>query len=66
MVDVASGGRLEFGIGRGNTAFDYSGYGIPQEESRGRFEEATEIITKTTKELETDFLDAPNRPAWPT
>lgn len=24
--------------------------------------EATEIITKTTKELETDFLDAPNRP----
>jgi len=28
--------------------------------------EATEIITKTKQELETDFLDAPNRPAWPT
>jgi alkanesulfonate monooxygenase SsuD/methylene tetrahydromethanopterin reductase-like flavin-dependent oxidoreductase (luciferase family) len=46
MVDVASAGRLEFGIGRGNTMFDYTGYGIPQDESRGRFEEATEIITK--------------------
>ena len=29
MVDVASGGRLEFGIGRGNTLEDYTVYGIP-------------------------------------
>ena len=44
MVDVASGGRLEFGIGRGNTLEDYTVYGIPLEESRGRFEEATDVI----------------------
>ena len=44
MVDVASGGRLEFGIGRGNTLEDYTVYGIPVEESRGRFEEATDVI----------------------
>jgi len=44
MVDVASGGRLEFGIGRGNTLGDYTVYGIPPEESRARFEEAAEVI----------------------
>src|SRR5579871_673127 len=44
MVDVASGGRLEFGIGLGNTPADYAHYGIPQEQSRARFEEAVQII----------------------
>jgi alkanesulfonate monooxygenase SsuD/methylene tetrahydromethanopterin reductase-like flavin-dependent oxidoreductase (luciferase family) len=44
MVDVTSGGRLEFGIGLGNTEVDYTHYGVPRAESRGRFEEAAEII----------------------
>ena len=34
MVDVASGGRLEFGIGRGNTLGDYTVYGVPPEIDR--------------------------------
>lgn len=46
MVDVLSGGRLEFGIGLGNTAVDFKVYGVPREESRRRFEEAAEIIVK--------------------
>ena len=45
MVDVASGGRLEFGIGLGNTDVDFRAYGIPREESRTRYEEAIEVIT---------------------
>ncbi len=44
MVDVTSGGRLEFGIGRGNTPMDYTVFGIPPEESRARFVEATDLI----------------------
>ncbi len=50
MVDVASGGRLEFGIGLGNTAVDYTHYGVPRDESRARFEEAAEIIAAAWSE----------------
>lgn len=44
MVDVISGGRLEFGIGLGNTALDYEVYGVPRDDSRARYEEAAEVI----------------------
>src|ERR671933_278109 len=46
MVDVTARGRLEFGMGLGNTAVDYRHYGVPREESRARFEEAAEIVTR--------------------
>jgi alkanesulfonate monooxygenase SsuD/methylene tetrahydromethanopterin reductase-like flavin-dependent oxidoreductase (luciferase family) len=45
-ADVLSGGRLEFGVGRGTAPVHYVGYNIPQEESRERFEEALEVILK--------------------
>jgi alkanesulfonate monooxygenase SsuD/methylene tetrahydromethanopterin reductase-like flavin-dependent oxidoreductase (luciferase family) len=50
MVDVTSGGRLQFGIGLGNTTVDYRNYGIPREEGRARFEEAAEIIVRAWSE----------------
>lgn len=43
-LDVLSGGRLEFGVGRGASPVYYSGYNVPMEESRGRFEESLEVI----------------------
>lgn len=46
MVDALSGGRLEFGIGRGNTDLDYTIYGVSREESPERLREAVEIIRK--------------------
>ncbi len=46
MVDALSGGRLEFGIGRGNTALDYMVYGVDRAESQARLDEALEIIRK--------------------
>ncbi|HZT08699.1 MAG TPA: LLM class flavin-dependent oxidoreductase [Chloroflexota bacterium] len=46
MVDVLSRGRLEFGIGLGNTPSDFLVYGVPREEARPRFEEEGEIIAR--------------------
>jgi len=43
-ADILSGGRLEFGVGRGTAPIHYEGYNISQEESRERFEEALEVI----------------------
>src|SRR5579884_3702077 len=46
MMDAISGGRLEFGVGRGNTPLDYTLYGVDQSDTRSRFEEAMEVIEK--------------------
>jgi alkanesulfonate monooxygenase SsuD/methylene tetrahydromethanopterin reductase-like flavin-dependent oxidoreductase (luciferase family) len=43
-VDILSDGRLEFGVGRGTAPLHYAGYGIPQEQSRERFDEALDFI----------------------
>ena len=45
-VDILSDGRLEFGAGRGTNPLHYGGFNIPMEESRERFTEALELITK--------------------
>src|SRR5438445_13872963 len=43
-ADILSNGRLEFGVGRGTAPLHYTGYDIPQEESRERFDEALDFI----------------------
>jgi alkanesulfonate monooxygenase SsuD/methylene tetrahydromethanopterin reductase-like flavin-dependent oxidoreductase (luciferase family) len=45
-VDILSDGRLEFGAGRGTNPLHYGGFNIPMQESRERFSEALELITK--------------------
>jgi alkanesulfonate monooxygenase SsuD/methylene tetrahydromethanopterin reductase-like flavin-dependent oxidoreductase (luciferase family) len=45
-VDHISGGRLIFGVGRSGFARTYEAYGIPYAESRERFAETLEIVTK--------------------
>ena len=46
-LDQISDGRVEFGIGRGTFPNVHDGFGVPFEESRGRFEESIEIILKS-------------------
>ncbi len=45
-VDILSGGRLDFGVGRGTIAVHFQGFNVNREESRERFEEALEVIEK--------------------
>ena len=45
-VDILSDGRLVFGVGRGTNPTQYGGFNIPMIESRDRFNEALDIITK--------------------
>ena len=44
ICDILSNGRLELGVGRGTAPLHYTGYDIPQEESRERFDEALDFI----------------------
>ena len=46
-LDQISDGRVEFGVGRGTFPNVHEGFGVPFEESRGRFEESIEIILKS-------------------
>lgn len=45
-LDLLSGGRLEFGVGKGYRAGEFAGFQIPMAEAAERFDEAIEIIRK--------------------
>lgn len=50
-LDILSGGRAIFGVGRGAMPTHYEGYGIDQSEGRDRFLEALELVlTAWTKD----------------
>ena len=43
-ADILSGGRLEFGVGRGSIPTQFHGFGVPVAENRARFAECLDII----------------------
>jgi alkanesulfonate monooxygenase SsuD/methylene tetrahydromethanopterin reductase-like flavin-dependent oxidoreductase (luciferase family) len=45
-VDILSNGRLDLGVGRGTIAVHFQGFNVNRDESRERFEESLDIITK--------------------
>jgi alkanesulfonate monooxygenase SsuD/methylene tetrahydromethanopterin reductase-like flavin-dependent oxidoreductase (luciferase family) len=53
-LDVLSGGRAIFGIGRGSNPEHYQGMGIATEEGRPRFLEALEVVIKCWTEERLD------------
>jgi alkanesulfonate monooxygenase SsuD/methylene tetrahydromethanopterin reductase-like flavin-dependent oxidoreductase (luciferase family) len=46
-LDLISGGRLDFGIGKGYRHSEFKGFRIPPEEAEPRFEESVEVIAKS-------------------
>ena len=45
-LDLVSGGRLDFGVGKGYRHNEFTGSRIPQAEAEARFEEGIEVITR--------------------
>jgi alkanesulfonate monooxygenase SsuD/methylene tetrahydromethanopterin reductase-like flavin-dependent oxidoreductase (luciferase family) len=45
-LDLLSGGRLDFGIGKGYRWNEFAGFCVPLEEADARFEEVLEVLTK--------------------
>jgi alkanesulfonate monooxygenase SsuD/methylene tetrahydromethanopterin reductase-like flavin-dependent oxidoreductase (luciferase family) len=45
-LDLLSGGRLDFGIGKGYRYNEFAGFCTPMEEADSRFDEAMAVITK--------------------
>jgi alkanesulfonate monooxygenase SsuD/methylene tetrahydromethanopterin reductase-like flavin-dependent oxidoreductase (luciferase family) len=46
-LDLVSGGRFDFGIGKGYRHSEFKGFVIAPEEAEARFEEAIEILTRS-------------------
>jgi alkanesulfonate monooxygenase SsuD/methylene tetrahydromethanopterin reductase-like flavin-dependent oxidoreductase (luciferase family) len=54
-LDVLSGGRFTVGIGRGYRAAEFTGFGVPREESRARFDEAVQIMLAAWTRSHVDY-----------
>jgi alkanesulfonate monooxygenase SsuD/methylene tetrahydromethanopterin reductase-like flavin-dependent oxidoreductase (luciferase family) len=69
MVDLMSGGRLEFGIGRGFVDFDYDRLGVPRDDSQERMYEQLDIILKAWSgepfAHEGKYYNYPKLELWP-
>jgi alkanesulfonate monooxygenase SsuD/methylene tetrahydromethanopterin reductase-like flavin-dependent oxidoreductase (luciferase family) len=45
-LDLLSGGRFDFGIGKGYRYNEFSGFCVPMEEAEARFDECVEVMTR--------------------
>ncbi len=55
MADVISGGRLDFGIGKGSEPVEYRKFGMNRDEATQRFTECTEIIRQAWSDGPVNF-----------
>jgi alkanesulfonate monooxygenase SsuD/methylene tetrahydromethanopterin reductase-like flavin-dependent oxidoreductase (luciferase family) len=46
-IDLLSGGRLDFGVGKGYRHNEFAGFCVPIEEADGRFNESLDVIVKS-------------------
>ncbi len=68
-LDLMSGGRLEFGIGRGSEGFDYEAFGLDYAEAQARTLEALDVIlgawTSNRFAHEGTYFQVPEMQLWP-
>jgi alkanesulfonate monooxygenase SsuD/methylene tetrahydromethanopterin reductase-like flavin-dependent oxidoreductase (luciferase family) len=55
MLDVVSGGRLDFGIGKGSEPVEYRKFGANRDEATQRFKESSEIIRQAWSDEPVNF-----------
>jgi alkanesulfonate monooxygenase SsuD/methylene tetrahydromethanopterin reductase-like flavin-dependent oxidoreductase (luciferase family) len=55
MADIVSGGRLDFGIGKGSEPVEYRKFGASRDEATQRFKESTEIIRQAWSDGPVNF-----------
>ena len=55
MVDILSGGRLDFGLGRGYQPAEFRGLAISMEKTRERFDESLELLRRAWTEERCTF-----------
>jgi alkanesulfonate monooxygenase SsuD/methylene tetrahydromethanopterin reductase-like flavin-dependent oxidoreductase (luciferase family) len=80
LLDMLSGGRVNWGAGRGFARVEFDNFGVPPDESTSRFHEAVEIVLRAWTEERLTFhgkhfhfdgvevlpkpLQQPRPPAW--
>ena len=55
LLDVLSGGRVNWGAGRGFARVEFENFGVPPEESTSRFHETVEIVLRAWTEERLSF-----------
>src|SRR6266404_3094328 len=55
LLDVLSGGRVNWGAGRGFARVEFTAFGVPPEESASRFREAVEIVLRAWTDERLNF-----------
>jgi alkanesulfonate monooxygenase SsuD/methylene tetrahydromethanopterin reductase-like flavin-dependent oxidoreductase (luciferase family) len=69
MLDLMSGGRVDFGAGRGSEAYDYEAFGLDYASAQERTSEALEVILKAWSGQPVDHhgthFDVPRVQVWP-
>jgi alkanesulfonate monooxygenase SsuD/methylene tetrahydromethanopterin reductase-like flavin-dependent oxidoreductase (luciferase family) len=58
LLDVLSGGRVNWGAGRGFARVEFENFGVPPEESTSRFHEAVDIVLGAWTEERLSFQGA--------
>lgn len=56
LLDVLSGGRVNWGAGRGFARVEFDAFGVPPEESASRFRETVEIVLRAWTDERLNFL----------
>jgi alkanesulfonate monooxygenase SsuD/methylene tetrahydromethanopterin reductase-like flavin-dependent oxidoreductase (luciferase family) len=55
LLDILSGGRVNWGAGRGFARVEFTAFGVPPDESASRFREAVEIVLKAWTDERLNF-----------